>query len=161
VKNRFVLGIAIVLSLQVCFQVFNALERADDRYFDMRATTTIAPPTDALPIEIAEIPPKVEQEIAPVPGAAFARAVVRPTADVRPKFVSARREPKAPPLFETVRITYPKRPAVALTATPRRINKIERIERPQRNERSVIARAMMPVVKKPFEFIKFVGSKLR
>lgn len=161
-KNRFILGIVVVLSLQVCFQVFNALERADNRYFQARATTTVPSLMEAAPIEVAAVPDPEIEASAPIAPTIVRAEVRRPRpVGTAPRFASFRTERKAAPPFETVRITYAQRPAVELTPTAKRITTIARVERPEKNERSVIARAIAPVVKKPYEFIKFVGSKLR
>ena len=171
VKSKFFVGIVVVLSLQICFQVFNALDRADDRYYQVRATTTVPSPMDASPILVAAIPDAEEdREFAPPYSPPI---VVRQgsVALVRPRSVSFRTEPKTQPLFETIRITYRTRPAVPMTATPKASKAITtvaraerpdvaRAERPEEKKHSVLARAVVPLVKKPYEFFKLVGSKL-
>jgi hypothetical protein len=161
VKSKFVLGIVVVLSLQIFYQVFNALERTDDRYFRVGVTTQVASPTGTSPVELAAIPEgengSEDQTLV------TNRAVVKTApATVRTQFASIRPEHK--PLFETITITYPARPATIgspLTPAPRQANAEVRTERPQENDRSLLARAVVPVVKKPYEFLKLLGSKLR
>ena len=88
-------------------------------------------------------------------------------AAVRPQFASLPPEPIQYPLFEPIRITYPSRTAVALTLTPPPtlaqepmivpVNETQTTEVPKKNDGSVVGR----VIKKPYELLKFVGSKLK
>jgi len=166
VKNRFVAGILVVLFLEVCFHAFNELERLDDRFVNSNATTSVSSPVESSPVAVAELPIGDDYFDDWVPSSARTPIKRLPEA-VRPQFASLRPEPVQHPLFEPIRITYPSRTAVALTLTPPptlaqeqtivAVNETQKTELPKKNEGSVVAR----VVKKPYELLKFVGSKLR
>ena len=159
-KNRFVLGIVFVLCLQVCFLAFNALERADERYYRADASTPLTEPVgDAnLAPEVASIPKEAEASDTAKP----VRVVIKRIYVYEPRlqFASAREEHKPQPLFPTVRITYPGKALDQAPSASRQMHLTARSEYPDKKERSLATR-VLPVVKKPVDFFKFVGSKLR
>jgi hypothetical protein len=158
--------------LEFCFQGFNALERADDRYFEVKATTPLsravadantAPEIASLDYDQPEIPSPDLYQDEFVPGApSIDRSIVRrpvivPTAHVASIRIERKQER---PVFHTVRITYPQPAPPAIASEPQKTITVARVERREVKERSLVARAL-PIVKKPLDLFKFVGSKLR
>jgi hypothetical protein len=157
VKNRFVLGILAVLCLQICFQVLQALERADERYSRVKVSTPRSEPVD---------PAAAVPDIASL---ADERAMPGTTAERR---MPTRHFERTAPRFalavasiERRQFTPPTRYALAAKQSiPQKSKDLQKPVRPEARENdrgSFIARVALPVIKKPYDFFKFVGSKLR
>jgi hypothetical protein len=165
VKNRFAAGILVVFCLDVCFMAFGEFQRVDDRFFHSGTIASVWPPVQYPIVPVAEMPIGDDYFDDPVPAVGH-NVVTHQAQSARPAIASLRPERVQKPLFEPIRITYPSRTAVALTYSPAAFVQesttisapdSQKSEVPRRNEQSVVTR----VVKKPYEFLKFVGSKLK
>ena len=155
-KNKFVLGIVAVLCLQIFFQVFLALERADERYFRVKGSTPLAKPIEqaVLEPEIASLTEDYTFADTTNPRRTAAKRLVERTAST-PQFAVARIERRRllPPQLSAVA-------AISPVQQPKDVILPVQAEVRARGRRSFIARAL-PVIKKPYDFFKFVGSKLK
>jgi hypothetical protein len=160
---KLILGIIIILGLQASFQVYNAVERTDIAFASIERISEPQLAPFSRPVAAAEVP---ETGVDLPRSSALARPQVtlaRHSAPVRSAarlttFASAVKSPR--PRTQTVERRAPALPqstAVAASKQTRpRLYDGPSVDRDQDGKGSFVAK----VVKKPYEWLKTVGSKL-
>jgi hypothetical protein len=164
--RKLILGIVAVVCVQITFQALTAVERLDaETRSHVKIVPLVAPITGDPVDDVAKLPtesesPQVYGEavrpeastpsfkratVTVAPRPAFGKRAVSRNLD-RDAMVAMADEPAAPEIFTPQIITYP---AHLMTT-----------EAPRREKRSVFTKAL-PVIKKPYEWLRSVGSKLK
>jgi hypothetical protein len=161
IMRNIKIAIAAVVCLQVSFQVFMAIDRSNDRFFALNGSDPVSgiPVKDISPVDLpdfnfAENEPvhvvkrvQRSEHVYHMPEPNFAAVRVRTVQKVRPlELVAKKIEPSAPsqvqsretPLLKTVKYT----------------------ETPQKKEKPLIAKVLLPVFKKPYSWIKALAVRL-
>ena len=162
--RKLILGIVAVLCVQIMFQTFMAVDRSDaDRRAMIASGPLVGPIADAgdATADIAE--PTEHNEVAPM--YADSRTVSRRlgSKNIRPRQAPGSRV--LPGTLDPVTITAasaPKPPAPGSNALQTSSNVVHLVTRdaPKFQKRSLIARAL-PVIKKPYDWLKAVASRLK
>jgi hypothetical protein len=160
--RKLVFAIGVVFCVQLSFQVYMAFEQSDAEYALMRSTTTPAkPPGEAI---LAALEPAVLNTGI---STANSRSILVSSRIPAPRsvLVSEARYSRshADPMTSSVAawrpivITY-KKPASSEAVT---FCGGRKVSAPQPEERKSLLAKALPVIKKPYDWLKAVGSKLR
>ncbi len=162
--RKLILGIVAVFCVQITFQAFTAFDISDaGRKARLAEGPLVEPVSDGSEAELAGLPGEYEMpaEVAPtgprysvvkravvtdiiVPGATYSRPASRKVNS--DAFVAMAERPAVPDVFAPQIISYPAYLSARESARP--------------EKRSFFAKAL-PVIKKPYELLKAVGSKLK
>jgi hypothetical protein len=162
--RKLVWGIAVVLFVQVAFQLAMTADRSDSEYKALNtplqepvANPSLAPATDELDTNITPDRPVLAKTYIPHATQPHVILVRYPHRQTVTPATTARLKP--------VIITYktykgPERNEAALFAKARPTGLKTETRRQPEERRSLVAKAM-PVIKKPYDWLKAVGSRLR
>ena len=162
--RKLILGIVAVFCVQITFQAFTAFDISDaDRKARLAEGPLVGPVFDGSAAEVAELPSKDELPAAVttssprfpvVKRAVITDLVIRSATYHRPAprtvnstaLVAMAERPATPDVFATQTISYPSYLSARESTRP--------------EKRSFFAKAL-PVIKKPYDLLKAVGSKLK
>jgi len=159
--KKLILGIVAVFCVQIMFQVFMAVDRSDTDRRAMIASGELIGPVAGIPtISLAELPEKVELARMDESETVTSRRPQRP--QIEPSSAIYARTVERPFNAATMvaMVQLPAKPDVLTQQTESYAAHVVVKETFHTDNRSFFAKAV-PILKKPFGWLKAVGSKLK